>query len=151
MHQGKAELYSSDSAEDSENERTRKGALGKIARKRFESGLRAMTGNREEIARLMEFAMVHADAAEEVSQYRSGDSRALLKLGFQVCDIICQSLVLEATPVPRKLARLHLISDILHNSVSCHRRPRPACSDAKPHVIGISSTERLAISTRFGN
>jgi hypothetical protein len=25
-----------------------------------------MTGNREEIARLMEFAMVHADAAEEV-------------------------------------------------------------------------------------
>jgi hypothetical protein len=26
-----------------------------------------MTGNREEIARLMEFAMVHADAAEEVS------------------------------------------------------------------------------------
>ena len=65
--QGKAELYSSDSAEDSENERTRKGALGKIARKRFESGLRAMTGNREEIARLMEFAMVHADAADEVS------------------------------------------------------------------------------------
>ena len=59
-------MYSSDSAEDSENERARKGTLGKIARKRFENGLRAMTGNREEIARLMEFAMVHADAAEEV-------------------------------------------------------------------------------------
>ncbi|KAJ9124211.1 hypothetical protein QFC22_001009 [Naganishia vaughanmartiniae] len=65
---GRAELYSSDSAEDSEKERARKGTLGKIARKRFESGLRAMTGNREEIARLMEFAMVHADAAEEVRQ-----------------------------------------------------------------------------------
>jgi U2-associated protein SR140 len=35
-----------------------------------------------------------------------------------VADVICQSLRIEGTAVPRKLARLYLISDILHNSVS---------------------------------
>lgn len=77
-----------------------------------------MTGNREEIARLMEFAMVHADAAEEVSFRFIQYSMAKTNLYPQVSDVICQSMMLEATPVPRKLARLHLISDILHNSVS---------------------------------
>lgn len=97
---GKAELYSSDSAEDSDNERTKKGSLGKLARRRFENGLRGVRGEREEIARLMEFAVVHADAVDEVA------------------DIICQSLKIGTTPIPRKIARLHLVSDILHNSVS---------------------------------
>jgi U2-associated protein SR140 len=68
--QGKADLYSSDSAEDSERERmhrTNKGHLGKMARRRLEAGLRAMTGEREQIARLMEFAVNHADAVDDVS------------------------------------------------------------------------------------
>lgn len=68
--QGKADLYSSDSAEDSERERmhrTNKGRLGKMARRRLEAGLRAMTGEREQIARLMEFAVNHADAVDDVS------------------------------------------------------------------------------------
>jgi len=49
--------------------RTNKGHLGKLARKRLEAGLRGMTGEREQIARLMEFAMVHADAVDEVSSF----------------------------------------------------------------------------------
>jgi len=37
---------------------------------------------------------------------------------LQVADIIVASLVVDGTPVPRKLARLHLICDILHNSAA---------------------------------
>jgi U2-associated protein SR140 len=37
---------------------------------------------------------------------------------LQVADIIIASLVVDDTPVPRKLARLHLICDILHNSAA---------------------------------
>jgi len=59
-------MYSSDSAEDSEKERTSKGRIGKMARRRFESLLRAMSGKRVEIARAMEFALTRAEAADEV-------------------------------------------------------------------------------------
>lgn len=62
--------------------------------------LRALSGKRVEIARAMEFAVRHAEAADEVA------------------DIVCKSLKVEQTEVPRKIARLHLVSDILHNSVS---------------------------------
>ncbi len=36
----------------------------------------------------------------------------------QVSDIIISSLLVDGTPVPRKVARLHLICDILHNSAA---------------------------------
>ena len=36
----------------------------------------------------------------------------------QVADIIIASLVVDGTPVPRKIARLYLICDILHNSAA---------------------------------
>lgn len=74
--QGYASMYSSDSAEDSERERTSKGRIGKIARKRFESMLRAMSGKRVEVARAMEFALTRAEAAEEVHCHTH--SRSLL-------------------------------------------------------------------------
>jgi len=45
----------------------------------------------------MAFSLEHAEAASEVS------------------DIIVASLLVDSTPVPRKVARLHLICDILHN------------------------------------
>jgi U2-associated protein SR140 len=35
-----------------------------------------------------------------------------------VTDIIIASLLVDSTPVPRKVARLHLICDILHNSAT---------------------------------
>ncbi|KAA1137591.1 hypothetical protein PGTUg99_006529 [Puccinia graminis f. sp. tritici] len=60
--------------------------------------LRSLTPQREKIARCMAFALHHADAAEEVAE------------------ILVQSLTIDMTPVPRKLARLYVISDILHNS-----------------------------------
>ncbi|KAK4703899.1 hypothetical protein P7C70_g2310, partial [Phenoliferia sp. Uapishka_3] len=100
LDEGNADTYSSDSAEDSENEHMRKGRLGKLAFRRFESMLRGLVSTREKIARGMAFALEHADAAE------------------LIVDVLVASLTLDATPVPRKIARLHLVSDILHNSAS---------------------------------
>ncbi|KII92895.1 hypothetical protein PLICRDRAFT_155797 [Plicaturopsis crispa FD-325 SS-3] len=93
-------VYSTDSAEESERERCRKTTLGRLARKRFEAMLRAMSGKRGELARCMAFSLEHAEAAAEVSE------------------IIVASLLVDGTPVPRKVARLHLICDILHNSAA---------------------------------
>ncbi|KAF8070642.1 hypothetical protein FPV67DRAFT_1561398 [Lyophyllum atratum] len=93
-------VYSTDSAEDSERERVRKTVLGRLARRRFESMLRALSGKRGEMARCMTFSLEHAEAAHEV------------------VDIIVASLLVDGTPVPRKVARLHLICDILHNSAA---------------------------------
>lgn len=36
----------------------------------------------------------------------------------QIVDLLVCSLTIDETPVPRKVARLHLVSDILHNSSS---------------------------------
>lgn len=98
--EGYNSVFSTDSAEESEKERTRKTKLGKLARKRFEAMLRSLSGSRGELARCMAFSLEHAEASNEVA------------------DIIIASLVVDGTPVPRKLARLHLICDILHNSAA---------------------------------
>ncbi|BEI83938.1 hypothetical protein CcaverHIS002_0405420 [Cutaneotrichosporon cavernicola] len=98
--EGYASAYSSDSDEREEMSSSRKAALGKLANRRLEAMLRSMSGKRVEIARAMEFALKRADAYDEVTQ------------------IICRSLCVEDTPIPRKIARLHLVSDILHNSSS---------------------------------
>ncbi|CDZ98296.1 Predicted splicing regulator, contains RRM, SWAP and RPR domains [Phaffia rhodozyma] len=98
--EGYDSVYSTEESEESENERVGKGKLAKLARRRFTSCLRGLRGERGGVARCMGFALGHADAAEEVAE------------------IICQSLVIFETPIPRKVARLHLISDILSNSAS---------------------------------
>lgn len=59
-------VYSTDSAEESERERGRKNELGRLARKRFEAMLRALSGRRGELARCMAFSLEHAEAANEV-------------------------------------------------------------------------------------
>lgn len=64
--EGYNSIYSTDSAEESERERTRKHHLGKLARKRFEAMLRALSGRRGELARCMAFSLEHAEAASEV-------------------------------------------------------------------------------------
>ena len=66
ISQGYCSVYSTDSGEESERERTRKNALGKLARKRFEAMLRALSGKRGELARCMAFSLEHAEAASEV-------------------------------------------------------------------------------------
>ena len=67
--QGYNSVYSTDSAEDSERERVRKSTLGRLARKRFESMLRALSGKRGEMARCMAFSLEHAEAAHEVGLF----------------------------------------------------------------------------------
>lgn len=65
-YQGYNSVYSTDSAEESEQERTKKTVLGRLARKRFEAMLRALSGKRGELARCMTFSLEHAEAAREV-------------------------------------------------------------------------------------
>lgn len=67
--QGYDSVYSTDSEEETERERIKKGALGKLARRRFTSCLRGMKGERGDIARCMTFSLEHADAADEVSHF----------------------------------------------------------------------------------
>jgi U2-associated protein SR140 len=35
---------------------------------------------------------------------------------IQIVEIICKTLMIKETPIPTKVARLYLVSDILHNS-----------------------------------
>lgn len=77
-------VYSTDSAEESEREHGRKNKLGRLARRRFEAMLRALSGRRGEMARCMAFSLEHAEAASEVcvssaecSLHRGTDSQLL--------------------------------------------------------------------------
>ncbi|KAI3472971.1 hypothetical protein Pfo_029396 [Paulownia fortunei] len=60
--------------------------------------LRALTLERSQIKEAMGFALDNADAAGEV------------------VEVLTESLTLKETPIPTKVARLMLVSDILHNS-----------------------------------
>lgn len=99
---GAASMYSSDSDEDAETERLKSGssALGTRAQRRLEAMLRALTPRRERIARCMALALDNAHAADRVAE------------------IMTQSLLVPATPIPRKIARLYVVSDILYNSAA---------------------------------
>lgn len=101
---GYASLYDTDSGEESENERLKRqrttDTLGRRSKERFEAMLRCLTLRRERIARATAFALEHANAAEEVTE------------------LLIQSLLIPATPIPRKLARLYVVSDVLHNSAA---------------------------------
>jgi U2-associated protein SR140 len=59
-------VYSTDSEEEEEREQGRKNVLGKLARRRFEAMLRAISGKRGELARCMAFSLEHAEAASDV-------------------------------------------------------------------------------------
>ncbi|KAG8813919.1 hypothetical protein FRC17_001377, partial [Serendipita sp. 399] len=96
--EGNDDAYSTDNEEIKESERISRNRLGYLARRRFEVMLRAMSGKRGEVARCMAFCLEHAEAASEIA------------------NIVIGSLLVNETPVPRKIARLHLISDIIHNS-----------------------------------
>ncbi|KAG8375418.1 hypothetical protein BUALT_Bualt10G0098000 [Buddleja alternifolia] len=67
-------------------------------RDEFEDMLRALTLERNQIKEAMGFALDNADAAGEV------------------VEVLTESLTLKETPIPTKVARLMLVSDILHNS-----------------------------------
>ncbi|KAG0046139.1 U2 snRNP-associated SURP domain-containing protein [Gryganskiella cystojenkinii] len=74
-----------------------KGTLSRGARAFFEAQLRLMTSTRRSIGKGMMFCMLHADAADEI------------------VDVLVNSMLLPNTPHAVRIARLYLISDILHN------------------------------------
>ncbi|KAJ0984270.1 hypothetical protein J5N97_002626 [Dioscorea zingiberensis] len=67
-------------------------------RDEFEDRLRSLTLERNLIKDAMGFALDNADAAGEI------------------VEVLTESLTLKETPIPTKVARLMLVSDILHNS-----------------------------------
>ena len=100
---GDASPYSTDSEEVEEAEAGRaskEAALRPLADRRLRALLRTLTPRRECIARCMVLALDHAYAADAVAAR------------------IAASLVLPRTPIPRKLARLYVVSDILYNSAA---------------------------------
>ncbi|KAJ1543203.1 U2 snRNP-associated SURP domain-containing protein [Cladochytrium tenue] len=78
-----------------------KGALSRRHRIKLEAAIRRLTLDRVEIGTAMIFCIDHSDAAEEI------------------VDVLVKSLTLPGTPMyPTKVARLYLLSDVLHNSSS---------------------------------
>ncbi|XP_075165473.1 U2 snRNP-associated SURP motif-containing protein [Haematobia irritans] len=74
-----------------------KGALSTAQRDRLEDLIHYLTPERSRIGDAMIFCIEHADAAEEISE------------------CIAESLSNPSTLASRKIARLYLLSDILHN------------------------------------
>ncbi|KAK7265432.1 hypothetical protein RJT34_33052 [Clitoria ternatea] len=72
--------------------------LTDVQRDEFEDMLRALTLERSQIKEAMGFSLDNADAAGEI------------------VEVLTESLTLKETPIPTKIARLMLVSDILHNS-----------------------------------
>eukprot|EP00096_Caligus_rogercresseyi_P001021 TRINITY_DN1160_c0_g2_i2.p1 TRINITY_DN1160_c0_g2~~TRINITY_DN1160_c0_g2_i2.p1 ORF type:complete len:614 (+),score=187.37 TRINITY_DN1160_c0_g2_i2:180-2021(+) len=92
--EGKANRASDDEEELARNNRR---GLSDSQRDRFEEMLRNLVPDRNPVAESMVWCMEHADAGEEI------------------VDVITESLSIQETPLGRKIARLYLISDILHN------------------------------------
>ncbi|XP_053963349.1 U2 snRNP-associated SURP motif-containing protein [Anastrepha ludens] len=74
-----------------------KGALSNAQRDRLEDLLRHITPERSRVGDAMIFCIEHADAADEI------------------CECIAESLSNPDTLASKKIARLYLISDLLHN------------------------------------
>ncbi|PVU90287.1 hypothetical protein BB561_004939 [Smittium simulii] len=91
------ELTDSSQEEENENYKTIKTSLGTVGQNRLNRRLDELNTNRGSIARAMAFSIEHAEAADQVSQ------------------IICEYSYNEDMPHHLLLARLFLVSDILHN------------------------------------
>uniref|UniRef100_A0A9J7XDC0 U2 snRNP-associated SURP domain containing n=1 Tax=Cyprinus carpio carpio TaxID=630221 RepID=A0A9J7XDC0_CYPCA len=84
--------------DDDDDETIKKGALKDEYRDKLEELLRGLTPRKSDIADAMFFCLSHADAAEEI------------------VECIAESLSILKTPLPKKIARLYLVSDVLYNS-----------------------------------
>ncbi|KZV25793.1 hypothetical protein F511_16657 [Dorcoceras hygrometricum] len=89
-----ASTYAAGKSKRLEVERT----LTDAQRDEFEDMLRGLTLERSQIKDAMGFALDNADAAGEI------------------VEVLTESMTLKETPIPTKVARLMLVSDILHNS-----------------------------------
>ncbi|CAN4109247.1 unnamed protein product [Withania somnifera] len=72
--------------------------LTEAQRDEFEDMLRSLTLERSQIKEAMGFSLDNADASGEI------------------VEVLTESLTLKETPIPTKVSRLMLVSDILHNS-----------------------------------
>ncbi|XP_054156061.1 LOW QUALITY PROTEIN: U2 snRNP-associated SURP motif-containing protein-like [Oppia nitens] len=88
---------SSSSSSTTTRHESRRGMLSESQRDRLEDMLRNMIPERSKIADTMIYCIDHSESAAEI------------------VDCIAESLAIEETPLYKKIARLYLISDILHN------------------------------------
>uniref|UniRef100_A0A8C0IZL8 U2 snRNP-associated SURP motif-containing protein n=1 Tax=Chelonoidis abingdonii TaxID=106734 RepID=A0A8C0IZL8_CHEAB len=79
-------------------EPNKKGALKEEQRDKLEEILRGLTPRKNDIGDAMVFCLNNAEAAEEI------------------VDCVTESLSILKTPLPKKIARLYLVSDVLYNS-----------------------------------
>ncbi|KAL1915581.1 uncharacterized protein VTP21DRAFT_6705 [Calcarisporiella thermophila] len=124
--------YSSDYSDSSED--APKGALAPRAKRSLESMLQSLTLRRSDILEAMVFAIDHAEAA------------------FEIVDVVASSLMEPEATIPTKLARLYLISDILHNcgvGVAGAWRLRQAFEAKLPTVFEHLNTIYRSISGRL--
>ncbi|XP_056332284.1 U2 snRNP-associated SURP motif-containing protein isoform X2 [Danio aesculapii] len=84
--------------DEDDEEICKKGSLKDEERDKLEELLRGLTPRKSDIAGGMFFCLTHADAAEEI------------------VECIAESLSILKTPLPKKIARLYLVSDVLYNS-----------------------------------
>ncbi|KAG4305828.1 hypothetical protein PORY_000738 [Pneumocystis oryctolagi] len=87
-----------DFSEDNFEKKKQMAYLGPTSRRHFDWLLREISYRRGNIARAMSFAIEHASAADEI------------------VEILISSLILPRASISTKIARLYLVSDILHNS-----------------------------------
>ncbi|CAG2113273.1 unnamed protein product [Medioppia subpectinata] len=76
---------------------SKKGMLSETQRDKLEDMLRNLTPQKSKICETMVYCIDHSESAEEI------------------VDCIAESLSIVETPLYKKIARLYLISDILHN------------------------------------
>ncbi|KAM9839463.1 U2 snRNP-associated SURP motif-containing protein isoform 4-T4 [Aulostomus maculatus] len=90
--------YDDGEEEEEDEESSKKGCLKEEERDKLEEMLRGLSPRRGDIAEAMLFCLSHAEAAEEI------------------VECITESLSILKTPLPKKIARLYLVSDVLYNS-----------------------------------
>uniref|UniRef100_H3D5F1 U2 snRNP-associated SURP domain containing n=1 Tax=Tetraodon nigroviridis TaxID=99883 RepID=H3D5F1_TETNG len=90
--------YDDGDEEEEDDEGSKKGSLKEEERDKLEETLRGLTPRRGDIGEAMLFCLNHAEAAEEI------------------VECITESLSILKTPLPKKIARLYLVSDVLYNS-----------------------------------
>ncbi|KAA0719229.1 U2 snRNP-associated SURP motif-containing protein 140 kDa [Triplophysa tibetana] len=99
LHGATEERENEDEEEDVDDEESsKKGSLKDDERDKLEEILRGLTPRKSDIAEAMLFCLTHADAAEEI------------------VECIAEALSILKTPLPKKIARLYLVSDVLYNS-----------------------------------
>jgi U2-associated protein SR140 len=88
-------------------------------RERLEDLLRNISPQRTKVAETMVFCMEHSEAAEEIceciAESLSLMTTALPKKVMQYCELTAPITVVNNTVHLFQIARLYLISDILHN------------------------------------